>query len=396
LLGIPHVIAAVNKMDLVRYDQSVFDAIKSEFADILDKLGCRNSTFLPLSALTGENVVKRGVKMLWFTGPSLLEHLENVEVEIASSTAPFRLPVQYVIRPNQEFRGYAGQIASGSVHPGQEVTVLPSGLRTRVKTIAGFEADLESAHAPMSVTLTLEDEVDISRGDLLAGHDEIPNVGRSFEAEVVWMSETPVQLSRPLLLKHTTQTVRAEIREVEFRINLGSLDPEPAETLGFNDIGRIRIETAKPLYFDSYRLNRITGSFILIDPATNATIAAGMILHAVAHESRSCDPEPVTTAERMDRHGHYGAVVRFGTRIAVGQALERRLFDDGCAVILLPEGAADAVAEELHCHGFLVLQPGEVGFDLPSNDLDAVSVLYSRLERDGVFVGTAKRNQEQP
>ena len=199
LLGIPHVIAAVNKMDLVRYDQAVFDAIKSEFGDILEKLGCRNSIFLPLSALTGDNVVKRGVKMPWFTGPSLLEHLENVEVEIASSAAPFRLPIQYVIRPDPEFRGYAGQIASGSVRPGQEVTVLPSGLRTRVKRIAGFEGDLESAHAPMSVTLTLEDEVDISRGDLLAGHEVIPNVGRAFEAEVVWMSETPVQLSRTLI-----------------------------------------------------------------------------------------------------------------------------------------------------------------------------------------------------
>jgi sulfate adenylyltransferase large subunit len=381
LLGIPHIVAAVNKMDLAGYDERIFDAIRDEFGDVLDKLGCRNSMFLPLSALTGENVVTRGTAMPWFTGPSLLEHLESVEVEVASAAAPFRLPIQYVIRPDQEFRGYAGQIASGSVRPGQEVTVLPSGRRTRVKSITSFEGHLEWAHAPMSVTLTLADEVDISRGDLLAGHEEIPNVGRSFEADVVWMSESPAQLARPLLLKHTSQSVRAEIREVLYRIDLATLDPEAAGTLGFNDIGRLRIETAKPLFFDSYRVNRITGSFILIDPATNATIAAGMILHESEPEGPGAIV-PVTAAQRMARYGHAGAIVPFGDRLAVGQALERRLYERGCAVVLFPEGAKPEVGEALRSHGFLVLQPGDPGIALPVDDLEAADLLYRRFRKE--------------
>ncbi len=239
----------------------------------------------------------------------------------------------------------------------------------------------------MSIALTLEDDIDISRGDMLASHDDIPNVGRSFEAEVVWMSETPVQLSRPLLLKHTTQTVRADIREVEYRIDLGTLDPEPSDVLGFNDIGRLRIETATPVFFDAYRLNRHMGSFILIDPDTNATLAAGMILHAVDHERR---PEsamiPVTAAERMARYRHFGAVVRFGDRIGIGQALERRLFEEGCAVALLP-GAGSALAGALQTQGLIVLLPGDTEGDLPSDDLAAADFLYARLQSDGVFLG---------
>ena len=402
LLGIPHIVAAVNKMDLVGYDEGVFEKIKSDFSDVLEKLGCQSSMFLPLSALTGDNVVSQTTEMPWYAGPSLLEYLENVEIETDSVHAPFRLPVQYVIRPNQEFRGYAGQIASGSVRPGQEITVLPSGRRSRVKEITSFDGNLESAHAPMSITLTLEDEIDVSRGDMLAGHEEIPNAGRSFEADVVWMTETPVDLSRPLLLKHTTQTVRAEIREVEYRIDLKTLDPEPAHTLSFNDIGRLRIETSKPLFFDPYHLNRMTGSFILIDPIHNGTIAAGMILHAVEHESSRDGAgidhrgliEPVTAAERMARYRHFGAVVRFGDRLAVGQALERRLFEEGCAVILLADGGAAQAAETLERQGFIVIRPGDPGIALPAADLDAADVLHERLKRDGVFVGTSALRKE--
>ena len=394
LLGIGHIVAAVNKMDLVDYDQRVFENIKREFGEILEKLGCPNSMFLPLSALTGENVVEPVRSMPWFQGPSLLEYLESVDIEAAPADASFRFPVQYVIRPNSsgskpDLRRYAGQIASGSVRPGQEVIVLPSGRRTRVKAIPGFHSDLESARAPMSITLTLEDDIDVSRGDLLASHDDIPSVGRSFEAEVVWLSEASIQLSRPLVLKHTTQTVRADIREVEYRINLETLDPEPSDTLGFNDVGRLRIETATPLFFDAYRINRHTGSFILIDPDTNATLAAGMILHAVDHDRR---PEsamaPVTAAERMARYRHFGAVVRFGDHPGIGEALERRLFEEGCAVILLPGAdAAMAALEALQDQGFIVLSPGDPAMELPADDLAAADVLYARLHRDGVFLG---------
>ena len=396
LLGIPHIVAAVNKMDLVGYDESVFESLQSEFSDILEKLGFRRSTFLPMSALTGDNVVKRSVAMPWFSGPSLLEYLENVEVEETSASGPFRFPVQYVIRPHQEFRGFAGQIASGTIRPGQEITALPSGRRTRIKTISTFDGDLKSAHAPMSVTLTLEDEVDVSRGDVLAGRDDIPGVGRSFDADVVWMNVVALDPVRPLLLKHTSQTVRAHIREVEYRIDLRTLDPEPAYTLGFNDIGRLRIETAKPVFFDPYRANRTTGSFILIDPVTNATVAAGMILHTVGHESSSEHDamekdealEPVTAGERMARFRHFGAVVRFGGRIGIGHALERRLFEEGRAVILLPDSAGSGVAEALRDRGFIVLEPGDPGIPLPQDDVDAANIFYDRLRRNGVFVGS--------
>jgi hypothetical protein len=304
--------------------------------------------------------------------------------------------VQYVIRPNQDFRGFAGQIASGTVRPGQEIAVLPSGRRTRVKTISTFDGDLESAFAPMSVTLTFEDEIDVSRGDLLAGHDDIPSIGRSFDADIVWMSETPLEPSRPLLLKHASQVAKAHVREVEYRINMQSLDPEAADTLGFNDIGRLRIETAKPVYFDPYRVNRITGSFVLIDPATNATIAAGMILHTVERETqiyaREWDEaqEPVTPGERMARYRHFGGIVRFGDRIETGYALERRLFDEDRAAILLPAGVGADTAELLRDRGFIVLQAGDPGIDLPKDDVEAAELLYQRLRKDGVFVGSAQ------
>ena len=381
LLGIPKIIAAVNKMDLVGFDRSVFENIRSVFSDVLEKLGYRSYSFLPLSALTGDNVVKRTDAMPWYTGPSLLEYLEEVDVENTSASGPFRFPVQYVIRPNQDFRGFAGQIASGTVKPGQEIAVLPSGRRTRVKSISTFDGDLDFAHAPMSVTLTFEDEVDVSRGDLLAGHDDIPNIGRSFDADLVWMSETPLDPARGLLIKHSSQIVKAHVREIEYRVNMQTLDPEPSAVLGFNDIGRVRVETAKPVFFDPYRANRITGSFVLIDPTTNATLAAGMILHSVEHGNDKEDAlEPVTAGERVARYRHFGAILRYGGSIETGYALERRLFDEDRAVILLPAEAGGKTAEVLRDRGFIVLQPGGAE--------DDAEVLYEQLKNDGVFVGS--------
>ena len=392
LLGISRILVAVNKMDLVGYDQRTFESIRREFGEILEKLGCPGSAFLPLSALTGDNVVSRTAAMPWFQGPSLLEYLETVEIESGRASPAFRMAVQYVLRPHQEFRGYAGQIASGSIRPGDEVTVLPSGRRSRVRRIAGFGADLDAAHAPMSVTLTLENEIDLSRGDMLAARHQLPQVGRTFDADVVWMSVMALDPARPLLLKHTTQTVRAQIREVAGRVDLHTLGTEPAYTLGFNDIGRLRIEASRPLFFDPYRVNRCTGSFILIDPATHATVGAGMILESVEQEGRlKGEPpekreltEPVTAAERLARYRHFGAVVRYGDSLETGQALERRLFEEGCAVILLREGAG-TLADTLERQGFLVLEPGDPGIALPRGDREAADVLHARLSRQGVF-----------
>ncbi len=261
LLGIRHFVIAVNKMDLVGFEYRVFHDIFAEFKSFLDGLGVSNPYFLPISALQGDNVVERSANMPWFVGAPLLEHLESIEVEKPIDAA-FRMPVQRAVRPDQNFRGYAGQIASGAIRPGDEILALPSGRRSRVQRIVTYDGDLEVAHAPLSVTLTLEDEIDISRGDMLSSGTE-PQSARSLEATVVWFDGAPLEPSKEYLLKHTTQTVRALVATDSI--------------LKMNDIGPARITLAQPLFFDGYKSNRTTGSFILIDRETNATAAAGMI-----------------------------------------------------------------------------------------------------------------------
>jgi sulfate adenylyltransferase large subunit len=261
LLGIRHFVIAVNKMDLVNFDYSVFDEVFLSFMPFLESLGVVEPYFLPMSALLGDNVVEPSANMPWFAGSPLLEHLESIEVEKPVNAA-FRMAVQGAVRPDQTFRGYAGQIASGVIRPGDEILALPSGRRSRVQRIVTYDGDLEIAYAPLSVTLTLEDEIDISRGDMLSSGVE-PQTSRSIEATVVWFDDRPLDPSKEYLLKHTTQSIRARV--------------ENGTILNMNDIGEVRIALAQPLFFDSYKSNRATGSFILIDRETNATAAAGMI-----------------------------------------------------------------------------------------------------------------------
>jgi sulfate adenylyltransferase large subunit len=261
LLGIRHFVIAVNKMDLVNFEQGVFHDVFAQFKPFLDSLSVIEPYFLPMSALLGDNVVERSSRMPWFAGAPLLEHLESIEIETLVD-APFRMPVQRAVRPGEAFRGYAGQIASGVIRPGDEILALPSGRRSRVQRIVTYDGNLEIAHAPLSVTLTLEDELDISRGDLLAAGVE-PRMARSIEATIVWFEQTPLDPSKEYLLKHTTQTIRARV--------------ETGSALTMNDIGEARIALAQPIFFDAYAANRATGSFILIDRDTNATAAAGMI-----------------------------------------------------------------------------------------------------------------------
>jgi sulfate adenylyltransferase large subunit len=262
LLGIRHFVIAVNKMDLVGYDEAVFQALRAEFAPVLEALGVREPYFLPISALRGDNVVEPSVNMPWFTGRPLLEHLESVDAASVDAVAPFRFPVQRVTRPDSTFRGYAGQIAAGVVRAGDEVLTLSSNRRTRVRRIVTFDGDLDVAHAPLSVTLTLDDEIDIGRGDMIVAGAP-PAVVRKFEASLVWFDNQALDPSREYLLKHTTQTVRARV----------AADREFA----MNDIGPATISIARPLFVDPYLKNRVTGSFILIDRDTNATAAAGMV-----------------------------------------------------------------------------------------------------------------------
>jgi len=294
LMDIPHFVIAVNKMDLMGYDEAVFERIRTEFAQFLTKLNPPHITFIPISALHGDNIVSRSGNMPWYRGPSLLEHLETVEIDDVTTAAPFRFPVQRVSRPTHDFRGYAGQVASGSIRPGDEVTVARTGRKSRVKTISTFDGDLAEAWAPMSVTLTLEDEIDISRGDLIAAGTQ-PAVTRNFETELVWMNERPLDLSRRYLMKHTTQMVPVEINAVRHRINVATLDEEPAATLEMNQIGVVEIEATRAIYLDPYRGNHRTGSFVIIDPETNATAAAGMILREIA-PTRPAAPAQQKTA----------------------------------------------------------------------------------------------------
>jgi len=391
LLGIPNLVVAVNKMDAVDYDEAVFRWIESEFGRFLDELQVLNTYFLPISALIGDNVVSRGTAMPWFEGPSLLEYLENVEIATRTPDIEFRLPVQYVIRPNQDFRGYAGQIASGYVRPGDAVLVLPAGRRTRIKSIASFDGDLKVAHAPMSVTVTLEDNIDISRGDMLACPTQRPRVSRQFEAYVVWMSETPLDVKSPLLLKHTTQMVAAEVKSVEHRVNIRTLEAESAQTLGLNEIGVLRISASKPLYFDPYRENRRTGCFSLVDPATNTTVGAGMIIREIAEQrkrivQRTSAFAPVTPAERNLRWGHTGALVAYGDRPQVGVTLERVLFERGAVVVRFEREASDAEREHAVAAGLLLLVPGKPDIEIPEDDQDAAMALIDHLASKGILM----------
>jgi sulfate adenylyltransferase subunit 1 len=388
LLGIPNFAIAVNKMDLVGYDARVFHAIEAEFREFLSRLGAPHAYFLPISALAGDNVVRRSRKMPWFGGPSLLEHLETVPVHNRTRSAAFRFPVQRVVRPDQNFRGYAGQIVSGAVRPGDTILALPSGRRTRVKSIETFDGALTEAVAPMSVTLTLEDEIDISRGDLIASADRLPDVARQFDANVVWLNEQPLDPSRPYMLKHTTGTMPADVKAVLYRVNVATLEREPSESLEMNAIGALRIETSRAIHFDPYRQNRATGSFILMDPVTNATVGAGMIVAGVAaaRERRQAIVtrlERVTPAERIARYGHSAAIASLGPRAQLARLLERRLFDRGCAVMISNDPSFDASEG-----GLLVLlvsnRPAD--WDLAADDEEAADQAIAALEDSGVLL----------
>ncbi|MBV9033131.1 MAG: sulfate adenylyltransferase subunit CysN [Acidobacteriaceae bacterium] len=276
LLGLPHLAVAVNKMDLVDFDQNIFNRIEWEFRQFLKDQRIQ-PYFIPISALTGDNVVTRSPNMLWFHGHSLLEYLETVPVGKRAYREPFRFPVQRVVRPDQHFRGYAGTVASGQIHPGDPVLVLPSGRKTIVQAITAFDGDLDAAGANESVTLRLADEIDIIRGDTIAAIDNPPQQSNFLAATAVWLSEKPAQLGVRYRLKHTTRQETAELKSIEYRIDINTLYHNSAATLEMNEIGFVHLETVRPIIFDPYTKNRTTGSFILIDPATNATVAAGLI-----------------------------------------------------------------------------------------------------------------------
>ncbi len=278
LLGIPHLVVAINKMDLMQYSQEVFEKIKKEYEAFGKSIGAKELVMIPISALLGDNVVEKSKNMAWYKGPTLLEYLETVEISRDLNLSDFRFPVQTVLRPNLDYRGFAGRVASGVVKKGDKITVLPSGFQSTVKSIDTFTGELDEAYPPMSVTLRLADEVDVSRGDMLVHTNNQPKISNQITADLCWMVTEPLWLQKKYSIKHTTQTVKAMITGIEYRTNINTLDKEKTDQLNLNDIARVKIKTLKPLFNDPYSKNRNTGNFILIDELTNNTVAAGMIV----------------------------------------------------------------------------------------------------------------------
>lgn len=283
LLNIPHIIVCVNKMDMVDYSQEVFEKIKSDFDEVLKKIAIMDVSFIPISALKGDNVVDRSTRMDWYQGYSLLHCLETIPIANDFNRLDPRFPVQLIIRPNStefhDYRGYAGRIEGGIFHKGDEVVALPSQLTTKIKSIDTFTGPLDEAFSPQSVTMTLEDDIDISRGNMIVNKNNIPKMDQDIELMICWLNEKPMVQGNKYLLRHTSNESRCIIKEIEYKVNINAVENDFNDKIvKMNDIARIKIRSSKPLFFDSYKMNRITGSLILIDEGTNETIGAGMII----------------------------------------------------------------------------------------------------------------------
>ena len=358
LLQIPHLIVAVNKMDLVNYAEDVFSRIVHEYENYSQKLDIHDVVFIPVSALKGDNVVDKSKKMPWYDGTTLLHCLENIHVAADRNLVDFRFPVQYVIRPHLDFRGFAGKIVSGTITPGEEVVILPAGNMTTIKSITTYDGELTEAFASQSVVLTLASEIDVSRGDMIVRKKNLPQIETSLEAIICWMDEKAMTMNKPYIMKHTTKYAKASITKIVYKIDVDTLHRQPADTFLLNEIGRVEISTSAPIFFDSYKINHATGSFILIDPLTNNTVAAGMIRDAIRHIEDYKDDQSddsgktkkssnvirrglnIELAEREKQNGHLACVLWFtglsgSGKSTIAMELERRLFAKKCNTVLL-------------------------------------------------------------
>jgi bifunctional enzyme CysN/CysC len=346
LLGTPHLLVAINKMDLVDYSEETYESIKKDFSEACERMRVPDMTFIPISALNGDNVVDASKNMDWYRGPTVLRHLENVHIASDNNLVDFRFPVQYVIRPDLNFRGYAGRVESGIVRQGDQITILPSLKTSKVKAIETFGGQIEEAFSSQSVTITLEDEIDITRGDMLVRSGNQAQVTQEFEAMVCWMNESGMRPGTRYLLRHTSREVQAVVKNIHYRLNMDTLHREDTNDFELNDIGKVTVRTASPIFADPYRDNRSSGSFILIDPATKITVAAGMIRTITDHQKQDSEIRGgnsgnveweaglVSREDREKNFGHQGAVVWITGLTASGKSsiakqLEKRLFDEG-------------------------------------------------------------------
>ncbi len=352
LLGIRHVVVAINKMDLVDYSREVFERIKDDYTGFVAKLELHDITFIPMSALKGDNVASKSDTMPWYSGPPLLDYLETVHIAGDRNLTDLRFPVQYVLRPNLDFRGFSGTVASGVLRNGDEVMVLPSGKRSHVKSIVTYDGDLDEAFAPQAVTVTLTDEVDVSRGDMLVLPDKLPQVSSEIEAMVVWMAEQPFVPGRLYTLKQTTRQVTAEVASFRYGVDVNTLEHRSIARLELNEVGHVQLSLTQPLACDPYRTNAATGAFILIDRLTNNTVGAGMILETGSGKSQgdvwAAEPAAllkmreslIAPTEREQRYGQMPVTVLLigltgSGKSQIAYGLERRLWDEGRAVTVL-------------------------------------------------------------
>jgi len=354
LLGIRHVVVAINKMDLVDFSEERFNEICDDYRSFATRLDLPDLHFIPISALDGDNVVDRSERSPWYTGNTLMNFLETVYIGSDRNLQDFRLPVQYVNRPDLNFRGFCGTVASGIIRKGDEVTVLPSRQKSKVKEIVTFDGNLDEAFAPLSITLTLEDEIDASRGDMLVRSGNLPRTESSFEAMLVWMNQEAMVPGKTYLIKHTTQTVPGTVQTLKYQVDVNSLHRSPAPTLELNEIGRVSVELSGPIYCDPYRRNRSTGAFIVVDRISNATMAAGMILdrgpggdkksvwddEADAGGEAESSASAVSADDRSARFGQKPATVLMtgltgSGKTSIALAVERKLFDAGRAVAVV-------------------------------------------------------------
>lgn len=368
LLGIPHLAVCVNKMDLRDFDQKVFQEIEAEFTAFCKQLRFREVKFIPISAMHGDNVVHASTKMPWFSGGTILEYLETVPVQAAINKEDFRFPVQYVLRPNLNYRGFSGTIASGSVKKGDTLMTLPSRKKSRVLSIDTYDGELDEARAPMAVTIRLEDEIDSSRGDMLVKEDNLPLELQRFSAKVVWLNEQALDRGRSYLIKHTTQLARIDVEDVEFLVDLETLEEKPANRIEMNDIGQITIQAHNKMFLDPYQKNIATGAFIIIDPISNNTVAAGMVVGSASEQSRGLKAgaklptSQITSAQRTQALGQKGSTVLITGLPAAGKSeiayeLEKQLFtrkkhalvmdpDDGVGRVVPLDGSSPTQTPE--------------------------------------------------
>jgi bifunctional enzyme CysN/CysC len=381
LLGIHHIIVAVNKMDLVDYSEATFNKIKQNYLDFTQTLALQDITFIPMSALDGDNVVNPSAHMPWFTGMPLMEALNSIEIANDRNFDDARFPVQFVNRPNLDFRGFCGTVASGVFKKGDKITALPSGKSSKIKSIVTYDGELEQAFPPMAVTLTLEDEIDVSRGDMLVGAEKTaPTVSDKFKATIVWMAENALAPGKQYVIKLATRSVSGSIATIHHRIDVNTLEHHDATELHLNEIGSCTVSVNAPVVFDAYQTHKHTGSFIIIDRLTNSTVGAGMITGSTGEESL----QPVSVEERAARFSQKATAIALSgsTSKEIAYQLERKLFDNGHAATVLETQNSSLIVAVKNA-GLICLcvnysaNLADIGFD---SDTQAVDDIYSALK----------------